>query len=454
MMHETTRHGTGARRLAGAALLALLMAASAATAEPAGAPQQQVAFEAVVASLKAEDPAIRIESLTLLRKAGYLEAAAPVAALLEDAVADVQVEAIATLVSLYLADEAYTRDYAGRIVKQRGATLPLLAFAQGPGGLIPNPAAAQALTSLARAIGSPALAVRFDAIYALGVLAPPAMAAGPLPEADAAIGRLLESARAADPTLRLAATHVVGRLFQAAASGSSQPAFASARQEAGDQLVAGMNDSDPLVRSGSIRALGAMRYERAVQALMDQLGYYKQGEPARELLDALARVAHPSSLGTLAAQLASRDEQMRRLAVEGLARIGSDEALAAAEAGTARDRSAFVKQARAFALATRDDPSALASVVEGFRNVRLAPVAWGYLTELGPPMAAQVAAFAGHKDWRVRAAIAEALGVIGSQASRPAVEGLASDKNRNVAAAARRSLARLTPRPLRAPRVP
>ncbi|MEW5981175.1 MAG: HEAT repeat domain-containing protein [Acidobacteriota bacterium] len=434
--------------------LVVLVACAATSLGAGGWAGQQLAFEDVVARLEVGDPRGRLESLRLLRDAGYLEAAVPVAALLTDPIAEVRVQAIETEVSLFLADEDYTRKYAAAIVGQRGATLPLLAFAQGPGALIASPVPREVVSGLIGATASSEASVRFNAIYALGVFAPAVLAKGPLPDADVAVERLMAAVRTPDPTLRLAATHVLGRLFEATASTNGRAGLLPVRSEVGDQLVAGMNDADPLVRSASIRAIGAMHYERAVQALTDQLAYYKKGDQARELLDALAWIAHPSSLGAFSSLLDHDDEQMRRLAVVGIGRVGDGSALDSLEIRMARDRSKFVKQALAYVRARRGDSPALAQLMEGFRDRRLGPVAWTYLVDLGPAVGADLGSFALHRDWRVRAATAEALGVIGHEPSVVVVEGLTRDKNRNVASAARRSLQRLTPRPPGAPRLP
>jgi HEAT repeat protein len=439
-------------RPASALALALLLGAGPAWAGEGDRSGQQVAFEEVVANLKVGDPRVRLDSLRLLREAGFLESAVPVAALITAPGREVPLAAIDTVVSIYLADEAYTRQYAGGVVKQRGASLALLAFAQGPGALVPNPVPREVVANLVAALDSSLVDVRFNAMYALGVFAPSVMKQGPLADSAKAAERLIAAAKDSDPNLRLAATHTLGRLLDAAAVGKGQPDLAAARTEAGDQIVAGMNDPDPLIRSASIRALGAMRYERAVQGIIDQLGYYKKGPEARELLDALARIAHPSSVSFFSALLDNADEQIRRLAVEGIGRAGDENAFYNLEIRTSKEKSKYVRQALAFLRARRGEAAAFTPLMEGFRDAGLGRVAWAYLLELGSPAGATLASFATHQDWRVRAATAEALGVIGHTAGVTAVEDLARDKNKNVRGAAERSLLRLTPRPAGTPR--
>ena len=69
-----------------------------------------------------------------------------------------------------------------------------------------------------------------------------------------------------------------------------------------------------------MRALGDIRDERAVQALMEQLKFYGKGDGAWSALDALARIAHPSSAPLFKTRISDKDPFMRRAAAEGLAR--------------------------------------------------------------------------------------------------------------------------------------
>ena len=71
-----------------------------------------------------------------------------------------------------------------------------------------------------------------------------------------------------------------------------------------------------------MRAPGELREERAVQALTEQLNFYEKGEGAWSALDALARIAHQSSVPLFQSRLDDKDPSLRRAAVEGLARAG------------------------------------------------------------------------------------------------------------------------------------
>jgi HEAT repeat protein len=74
--------------------------------------------------------------------------------------------------------------------------------------------------------------------------------------------------------------------------------------------------------------------------------------------------------------------------------------------------------------------------------------------ELGPAAALELAAFSTHGDPKIRAGVAEVLGVIGDQTSLGLIDVLLRDKTRSVADAAARSQKRLVPRAGAAGRVP
>ncbi len=420
----------------------------------AGAAPQQVAFEDVVANLKVGDPRVKLDALRMLSQAGYMEAAGPVAPLLTDSVAEVQNAAIDTLLSLFLVDEAYTRKYGGAIVKEKGASLALLAFAQGPGQIVANPIPPEIISGLVKALGSPVMEVRFNAAYAFGVFGPAAAWRGAVPDGKAAVEQLTGLAKDPNPLLRLAGTQVLGRLFDACQRDEkAHAALLAARGEAGDQVIAGMNDPDAYVREASIRAAGDMRLERAVQSLIDFVSYYKTGTVALDSLASVARIAHPGSVSLLSATLQAKDERARALAVAGIARTGDKTAVYNMEVRVARDKSAAVKLALAFARARGGDLASVVAVAEGFKKAKLAPDAFDYLVELGPRIADALAPIAAHKDAKVRAGVAEVLGLIGNPQSVFVVQSLSRDKNKLVAAAGLRSAKRLSPRPANAPRL-
>ena len=91
-----------------------------------------------------------------------------------------------------------------------------------------------------------------------------------------------------------------------------------------------------------MQALGQLRYPNAVQALSDQLSYYQKGPDAMAALEGLAGIGHPTSVSVFEQLLTSSNADMRRLAVEGLARAGNREALPALQQMGQSERSSGV----------------------------------------------------------------------------------------------------------------
>jgi HEAT repeat protein len=420
------------------------LAALLAAAVPAHA--QDVPFETVSAGLKSPDPVVRIRSLVLLRQAGYLEAAPAIVPLLADPDPTVQGAAVETILTLYLVDVEQSVEIGRSIVKEKGATLPIYAFVQGPGATIADPALPEVIRGLLTATGSSTPTVRFDAAYTLAVLGRPLILKDQFPDATRVIDALIAVLRESNPAMKGAATNALGRLLGAVyLRGATDANLASIRTEAGDLIVGGLNEPDANLRLASMGALGEMRYERAVQSLTDLFNYHKKGIEAMAALDAVAKIGHPGSIPLFVALLDSKDAQVKRLAIEGIGRTGDAVAMSQARFKAEPDQSAYVGHALAFAKARTGDYGEMAKLVGGFKFSALAADTFAYLVELGPAAAPEVGTYSTHGDPKIRAGVAEVLGVIGDQTSLGLIDVLLRDKTRSVAAAAARSQKRLVP---------
>jgi HEAT repeat protein len=188
-------------------------------------------------------------------------------------------------------------------------------------------------------------------------------------------------------------------------------------------LVGRVNDEDLDVRLASMRALGDLRYERAVAALTDQFKFYVRGIAGRSALTALGAIGHSSSIPLFEAQITSGYPAHRRAAYEGLARSGRAGAIAPRiEAAMASEKDARVLTAMAFALASagRDGVN---RVIDGLTDRDNAENALMYLVDLGRPRAAAVAARLNDPNPVVREQIAIALGFIGGPEAVAALTG-------------------------------
>ena len=394
------------------------------TAVVAAVAQQPARFEDVVRNLRNPDPKVRISAVRLLRETAYAEAIAPLAAVVNDQVNDIQLEAIDAELSFYLVEPVPTKKRVALVVEVRTDGRAPAAFELGPLAVWPKPVPAELVDALLQAVDDEHKKVRIEAIYALGVIG----SASQLKLSDAAVTRLLKALDHYDSAVRAGAARVVGRLQI---------------KSAGDALLRAVNDSSAEVRYASIRALGEIRDERAIQALTEQLTYYGRGEGAWSALDALARIAHPSSVPVFKSRLADKDPYLRRAAAEGLARAGDAASVEPFVMDVNQDDSEMVRAAMAFALYKRGHVSFLGRLIDFSDADALAPQLQEYFIELGPSVVPPVVTRLQDPDADVRRNLLAVLGAVGDQSTVTALTPYKEDRNREVATAATYAIERI-----------
>ena len=381
---------------------------------------QQARFDDVIRNLRNPDPKIRLAAVQLLRESRYPEAIGPMAALVNDPIDQIQLEAIGAELSFFLIEDVPSKKRVALFVEVRSPGRAALAFDMGPLAVVSRPVPPELVDGLIQAIDDENPKVRMEAIYALGTIARP-----PLP--DAAAAQLNKALDHYDPAIRAAAARVVARLDV---------------KSAGEGLIKAMNDSQAPVRFAAMRALGALNERRAVPALTEQFKYYGKGEGAWSAIDALARLADPSSVPLFKAHLADKDAFIRRGAAEGLARTGDTSEVSALQIGAGNDTAEMVRAAMAFAL-QKLGQHYIPRLVESMDSEKTAPQIADYLIELGPPVAAQLVPHLQDLSPEIRANVATVLGAIGSDATLAALQPLTTDKDRAVAQAATRAIERI-----------
>jgi HEAT repeat protein len=396
---------------------ALLSVAAPSSAQP-------TKFEDVVRNLRNPDAKIRVSAVRLLREAGYAEAIVPMAPLVGDPINEIQLEAIDSELAFFLVEPIPAKRRVALVLEVRSEGPAAAAFEAGPMATWPKAAPAELIDSLLAAVDDEHKKVRLEAIYTLGVVA--GASGAPLP--DAAAARLAKALDHYDPSIRAAAARVAGRLKV---------------KTAVDGLLKAINDSSAAVRVAAIRALGDIGEERTVQTLIDQLMYYDKGEGAVAAIEALATVAHPSSLAVFSARLHDRDPRQRRAAVEGLARVGDKEAVSKLVFDVNQDDATMVRAAMTYALHRHGFANYLTRMLDFLYYEDTARQVQGYLAELGPSIIPGVSPRVQDPDPGVRARLAEALGAIGDQSSIGILTPLKQDSNRDVAASATHAIERI-----------
>ncbi len=381
---------------------------------------QQARFDDVIRNLRNPDPKVRLAAVQLLRESQYPEAIGPIAALVNDPVDQIQLEAIGAELSFFLVEDVPVKKRVAFLVEVRNPGRAPVAFEMGPLAVWPRAVPPELIENLLKAVDDENPKVRSEAIYTLGTIA-----GTPFPEPAAAL--LIKALDHYDPAIRAAAARVAGRLDVKIAA---------------DTLIKAINDSQPPVRYAAMRALGDLHEGRALQALTEQLTFYGKGEGAWSALDALARLAHPASVPAFKAHLAHKDPFLRRAAAEGLGRAGDTSEIPALEIGAGNDPSEMVRAAMGFAL-QKLGRNYIPRLVESLDSAKDAPQITAYLIEFGAPIAETLKTHLQDPSPAIRAHVATVLGAIGGEAAAAALEPLTQDKDRAVARAATRALERI-----------
>src|SRR5229473_1023396 len=112
----------------------------------------QTTFEQTARDLASLDPGVRLRAVRLLKEAAYPEAAVPLAKLVTDPEDDVQLEAIAAELNIFLAEKIVPHKRVGFVVEVRNKIAADVAFSNGPGMLGTRPVPPEVLTALRAAV--------------------------------------------------------------------------------------------------------------------------------------------------------------------------------------------------------------------------------------------------------------------------------------------------------------
>jgi HEAT repeat protein len=391
-----------------------------------------------MADLSSTDAGVRLRTVQMLKDAGYAEAAVPLAALVTDSQDEIQLEAIAAELNIFLAQRVVTRKRIGLVIEVRNKIVAEAAFEAGPLVLGPVPVPPEVLNALLAAARDDNPRVGLESLYAfgaLGVARGGAARTSLLKTAGPVLAAMIGSM---DVAYRYAAIRVIGRVF------AIRPGDDPIEPIVGDAVVVGLNDKDNNVQVAAMSALGAMRYERALQALLEQFQHYGKGDMAAASLDAIARINHPSGVPLLVEQLASKNQALKAIAIEGVARSGDRTKWANVDGALMGERNDALVLAGRFA-AVRLSDGALAPIVDALAKPKLHDQASGYLTTLADGGATLFVRALQDPNPRVREEVVNALSLSFDPSVIPLLTPLSADPDAEVATAVDRALARLRP---------
>lgn len=383
---------------------------------------QQTQFQDVVRMLRHPDARERLKSVEMLREAGYMEAAEPVAPLIADPDDDVQLAAIDTELSLFMLSDGSRRRLGG-FMTSRPKSPGLAAFEAGPSVVKPVAVPAAVVDNLLLAIDDASERVRFEAIHALGALARAPLT---IPQ----IRRLTAALDHYDPIVRAASARVIARLQV---------------QEAEDALIVAIGDSNQAVRQFAMYALGELRSAKAIPALKHQIENYRSNTQATWALLALAKIADPSTADLFRQYLAAKDPGFRAASAEGLGRVNAVDFLPQIEQRLQKERGPAVQLAYVFAL-QKLGRNYLEHIVGALADDDGAPQAMEYLIELGPSIQKELTPYLASREDNVRGRVAQVLGLVGTADVLPALEHARLDRNEAVARAIAAAIDRIKSR--------
>ena len=313
----------------------------------------------------------------MLKEAGYPEAAVPLAALVTDPDDEVQLEAIAAELNIFLAERIVPRKRVGFVIEVRNQVLAESAFSAGPLAIGAQPVPTEVLTALRTASRDEHPRVALEALYAFGALA--------VEPSGSARRELL---RTSGPgSCRSSRRPRSGHALRGRAR--HRPRVRAARPRRPDRGIGRRRGDHRAQRSGprgqECGDGGARRdaLRAGVQALTELFQYYGKGELAEAALDALARIAYPASAPLFASQLTAKSAALQGIAIEGLARIGDASQLPAIQSALASERGDSLLLAGAFASAMLSNVP-LTPIAEALTRPKLRDQAYQYLVELAP----------------------------------------------------------------------
>ena len=409
-----------------------------------GLAAQQHTIEEVASGLRAPDPATRLRAVRILREGGYPEAAGPLAVALSDPDDRVKLDAIDAERALFTLRPVTRRKRVGFVIEVRTTDAGGEAYSAGKLALLPFRVPAEVLSGLAEAMRSSNPRVRLEALNVFGTLSP----LGGSAAEDAirsGMSWTLEALKRGNKAEQMAAAVTAGRTMEDCGPGTPTTPDPSGALCAtvGNALVQAVNSRDVDVRRAAMAALGQLRYSNATQALADQFSYYQRGPDAEAALEGLAAIGDDTSVDIFKRALASPDAEIRRLAVEGLARAGSAEDLPDLDRLTASERSNGVLLALHYATLMLGAPQKPDQIVASLGDSALRPRALRYLMDLSRSMAPVLAESLANPDADTRMFVADVLGFSRDATVIPALQAASNDPDADVARAAVRAIDRI-----------
>jgi HEAT repeat protein len=212
---------------------------------------------------------------------------------------------------------------------------------------------------------------------------------------------------------------------------------------AGPALQRAVKDSDKEISQAAILSIGLVAYKEARPVIEEIFRNDRSPESRKRAIEAIALMRDPGALPFFESLLGNPDDYYREMASEGLARIDHDPNVLKARYET--EKKANVRNALAFGLVAADQDQYFNDLVNALLT-RQAYQVEAYIFELGKfeGKLPELHKYLKTTNTRVRATMVRIVGDIGDPSSRPLIEELTRDNEREVVREAIVALRKLT----------
>lgn len=206
--------------------------------------------------------------------------------------------------------------------------------------------------------------------------------------------------------------------------------------DAAGELLLPMVD-DPELRRYAVRALGRLAYRPAAPALIAVYDADPGSDLALDALEGLARIGADEARGTFYHELASREPRRREFAAEGLGRLGDSALVDGLIRDFLREEDRRVQLAFCFALVRLGQPAFVDRIVLLLGDRRLGETARQYALELARTHLGEFLAYLDDPDREIRLELIALLEHLGDPEAIGKLEAVGADPDSEIADRAR-----------------
>jgi len=394
-------------------LLANLKSPSAGTRQQAasalGHSRRREAVAPLAAAINDPEPKVRLEVVRALRELRDVSGVPALVAAMKDPVPQIREEAIGTVVEIY-AERERSGAVAGflEIFSDEYDRSSVQPFTNVDAGVYP---------ALAEALRDDDRDIRRSAAYAIGIL-----------DGRSVVRDLVTVLQDADPDVRGAAATAIGKV---------------GGPEDGKALIPLLSDESTSVRNRALQAIGVLKVRGAGPALREMYDANRRKDVGLRVLACLSRIGDPAQAGLFRELVQDPDPETRRLAVEGLGRVGDAGYLEGLKKDFQRERNDELKLSYAFALTLLGDRAFLDTIVLSLPSRTLGRRSRDYLLEMGRGILPDLYPYLSDPDATVRAELCDIIGASGEADAIGKLTPLVSDPSTKVADRANRAVERL-----------